>query len=275
MKLFISADMEGISGIHDPSHILPGTGHNYERGRSFMTRDVNTVVEAALDFGVKEVVVADSHFDGNNLLSESLHPAIRLIAGFPRPDFMMHGLDETFDAAFFVGYHTRHGAPGVLSHTISPVVRNLYLNGKKVGEFGLNSAFAGILGVPSCLVSGDDRIAEEARDWVPDIRTAIVKTAVSRTSAELFSPEKSRDVLRQQTMEALSAVGKIPPVQLSEPIEVKVEFAHSGQAEMAAMMPGTTLHPGESAVSLTLDNPRHLLSSVRALLTASGDLELF
>ncbi|PTX50345.1 D-aminopeptidase DppA [Melghirimyces profundicolus] len=275
MKLFISADMEGISGIHDASHILPHSGRNYEYGRRLMTRDVNTVVKAALDFGVKEIVVADGHEDGNNLLLESLHPKVRLIGGFPRPDFMMHGLDESFDAAFYVGYHTRHGVSGILSHTISPVIKNLSLNGRPVGEFGLNSAFAGILGVPSCLVTGDDRMAEEARSWVPPAKTAVVKKAVSRTAAECCSLTECEERLRQGTMEALSAAGRIPPVRLPDPIRVRMEFSHTGAAEAAAMLPGVELHPVDSAVSFTPENPRGLLATVRSVLAASENAKMF
>lgn len=141
MKLFLSVDMEGISGIVDTSYINPDSGMNYARGRQFMTEDANAVIEAALEWGATEIVVADSHNTMNNILWESLHPEAKLLVSSPRDYSMMQGLDQSFDAAFFIGYHTRQGVPGVLSHTMSGVVRNMYINGQVVGEFGFNAVY--------------------------------------------------------------------------------------------------------------------------------------
>jgi D-amino peptidase len=270
MKVFLSVDMEGISGIVDTTYINPDSGVNYQRGRQFMTEDANAVIEAALEWGVEEIVVADSHHTMNNILWEALHPKAKLIAGSPRDYSMMQGLDESFDAAFFIGYHTRQGAPGVLSHTMSEAVRNMYINGQVVGEFGFNAVYAGLCGVPVCLVSGDDLVAEEAKQLIPDICTAIVKRAVSRTSALCLSREEATAELKRQTRLALDKARHMKPVHVQTPLELKMEFAFAGQAEMAAIVPGTRYETGSCVVSYTARDQYDLYKTMRAMLNLAG-----
>ncbi|NGQ94436.1 M55 family metallopeptidase [Brevibacillus sp. SYP-B805] len=274
MKLFISADMEGSTGIIDPSYCNPGA-NNYERGRRLMTADVNAVVEAALAAGATEIVVADSHHKMNNILIEELHPGATLLCGSPRDHSMMQGLDSTFDAAFFLGYHSRHGMPGVLSHTMSGAIKNMYINGRVVGEFGFNAIYAGHYGVPVCLVSGDDQIAQEAKELIPAISTAVVKTATSRTSAICLPPAASANLLRQATQQALARVREIKPLQVSLPLELTIEFAHTGQAEMAAIIPGASLRPGTTEVTCLVEDPREMYKTMRAMLNLAGTAEFF
>lgn len=275
MKLFISCDMEGISGIVDPTYVNPESGENYQRGRQFMTGDLNAVVEAALEFGVTEIVVADSHNEMNNLLLEELHPNVRLLAGSPRDFSMMHGLDSTFAAAMFIGYHTRQGVPGVLSHTMSGAVRNIYINGNVVGEFGFNATYAGLCGVPVCLVSGDHLVAEEAKQFIPQITTAVVKYATSRTSALCLSLEESRQLLKQKTIEALQSLEKVQPVQTKVPMEVTIQFTHAGQAEMAANVPHKSYQPEESSVTYLANDQHEMYRVFRAMLTLAGSVRYF
>ncbi len=275
MKLYISVDMEGITGIVDPSYINPDNGRNYERGRRFMIEDINAVVEAAVEYGVREIVVADSHHKLNNLLLEALHPAASLLCGSPRDYSMMHGLDSSFDAAFFIGYHARHGVPGVLSHTMSGVVKNMYVNGRLVGEFGFNAIFAGLCGVPVCLVSGDDRVAEEAAELVPGICTAIVKTATSRTSALCLPPSQSRAVLKAKTRAALEKARTIRPVQTTLPLELAIEFFHRGEAEMAAIVPRAALEPDSTVVRFVASDQYELYRAMRAMINLAATVEFF
>ncbi|USG64265.1 M55 family metallopeptidase [Brevibacillus ruminantium] len=275
MKLFLSVDMEGISGIVDPTYINPDTGMNYGRGRVFMTEDANAVIEAALEMGATEIVVADSHNTMNNILWESLHPKAKLLAGSPRDYSMMQGLDESFDAAFFIGYHTRQGVPGVLSHTMSGVVRNMYINGQVVGEFGFNAAYAGLYGVPVCLVSGDNLIAEEARALIPEISTAIVKTAVSRTSAICLSREQATAELKHQTKHALSRLADIKPLTFSQPLELAIEFSHAGQAEMAANVPGTRYETETGIVRYNPVDQHDLYKTMRAMINLAHNAVFF
>lgn len=275
MKLFLSVDMEGISGIVDNTYINPDTGNNYQRGRQFMTDDANAVIEAALEWGVKEIVVADSHNTMNNILWESLHPKARLLAGSPRDYSMVQGLDDSFDAAMFIGYHTRQGVPGVLSHTMSGVIRNLYINGRVMGEFGFNAVYAGLYQVPVIMVSGDNRIAEEARELIPGISTAVVKQAVSRTSALCLSREDATAELKQKTKEALSNLQQIEPLKTEKPLEMAIQFSHAGQAEMAAIVPGTRYESETGTVYYNAADQHDLYKTMRAMINLAAGVEFF
>ncbi|WP_400164257.1 M55 family metallopeptidase [Brevibacillus sp. TJ4] len=275
MKLFLSVDMEGISGIVDTTYINPDAGNNYQRGRQFMTDDANAVIEAALEWGAKEIFVADSHNTMNNILWEALHPKARLLAGSPRDHSMVHGLDDSFDAALFIGYHTRQGVPGVLSHTMSNVIRNLYINGRVVGEFGFNAVFAGMYQVPVIMVSGDNLIAEEARDLIPGISTAVVKEAVSRTAAICLSREEATAELKQKTKAALSSLNQIAPLRMAQPLEMAIEFSHAGQAEMAAIVPGTRYEQETNTVIYTPADQQDMYKTMRAMLNLAGTAEFF
>ncbi|WP_232695727.1 M55 family metallopeptidase [Brevibacillus daliensis] len=270
MKLYISCDMEGISGITDPSYINPQTGSNYQQGRHYMTQDVNAVIEGALAAGATEILVADSHENFNNILWEDLHPKARLLRGTPRDHSMVHGLDQTFDAAFFIGYHTRHGVPGILSHTMSRVIKNLYVNGSVVGEFGFNAIYAGLTGVPVCMVSGDNLIAEEAKSLIPSIHTAIVKEAASRTSAICLSRQESLDVLTEQASLALQNAKQIAPLTTQVPMELKIDFSHYGMAEMAASVPGTVLSTDSTFVTYIAKDQYDMYKTMRAMMNLAG-----
>ncbi|MFC7442784.1 M55 family metallopeptidase [Laceyella putida] len=270
MKLYISVDMEGISGIHDRSYILPDR-LNYQRGRQLMTEDVNVVVETALACGAREIVVADSHFEGNNLLIERLHPQARLISGFQRSGYMMHGLDGSYDGVLLLGYHARSGASGLLSHTMTPIVRNCRINGQVVGEFGLNAIYAGLFDVPVWLVSGDDQLALEAKQLVPTVHTAVVKETVSWQAAKCLPLEESRAVLRRRTQEAIQRRGEGRPLKTSHPLEMKVEFSHRGQAEMAALLPQAELDR-ETTVTISIQQPQALLTTLGAMLALAGQV---
>lgn len=273
MKIFISADMEGISGIVDPSYIDPDKGSNYARGRIFMTQDINAVVEAAVEWGAEEIVVADSHYKMNNVLLENLHPKAQLLAGSPRDFSMMQGLDSSFHAAFFIGYHARHGVPGVLSHTMSGVVKNIYINGDVVGEFGINAIYAALTGVPVCLVSGDDQIALEAKQMIPEIESVIVKRATSRTSALCLSLAECHCELKEKTKLALEYAKKAKPFSVSLPLQLRMEFTHSGQAEMAAIVPGTSYNTGTTEVCFSAKDQYELYRVMRAMLNLAGTVE--
>jgi D-amino peptidase len=271
-KLYITADMEGVSGIIDPTFINP-KDPNYTRGRELMTEEVNIVVQSALEWGVEEVFVNDSHHQMNNILIEKLHPRANLISGSPKPFSMMQGLDETFDGVFFLGYHTRNGAPGVLSHTMSHVIKNLIINGTIVGEFGINVLLAEYYKVPALLVTGDQELAKEVNEIVPNIPAAIVKRAFSRTSAHCLPPEKRKQVLQEMTVLALKNCQQASQPNIKQPFNMEIEFFHYGEAEMASLVPGSKQK--DCTVSFESEDAREIYKAMRAMMNLADSARFF
>lgn len=262
MKLYISIDMEGISGLVDNTFV-DSRQINYSRGQHIMTDEANHVIGTAFDEGCKEVVVNDSHSKMNNLLIEKLHPETQLISGDVKPFSMVQGLDASFTGAAFLGYHTRAAAKGVLSHTMIFGVRNMYINDRVIGELGFNAYVAGHYGVPVLLVAGDDETAIEAEELIPGVTTAIVKKRISRTSAVCLTPEKSGQLLREQTKAALANAGRVKPLVPPDHPVLKIEFANYGQAEWAHLMPGTTIDESSPTVTYQAKN---ILEAYQAML---------
>lgn len=254
MKLYISVDMEGITGLVDLTFV-DSSGRNYRRGQEIMTEEANHVIRAAFENGMEEVVVNDSHSKMNNLLIERIHPDAQLILGDVKPYAMVQGLDESFTGAAFIGYHARASKKGVLSHSMFLNVRHFYINDQPVGELGLNAYVAGHYGVPILLVAGDDETAHEAEELIPGVTTAVVKKQISRTAALCLTPEKTGRLLREKTTEALKNVGRIKPLVPPQNPVLKIEFANYGQAEWANLMPGTKLEEGTTVSFQAKDMP--------------------
>ena len=179
MRVFISADMEGVSGVTHPQDVIPGRSQ-YERFRRFLTADVNAAIEGAASAGATEFLVNEAHDGMRNVLIDELDERAELIVGSRKPLSMMQGYEGS-DVAFFVGYHARAGGEGILSHTFDApnVVTGVELNGEPCSEARMNAALAGLSGVPVGLVTGDDLACEEAEGLYKGVRTSAVKTAVS------------------------------------------------------------------------------------------------
>jgi D-amino peptidase len=180
VRVFISADMEGVTGVTHPQDVIPGRSQ-YERFRRFLTADVNAAIEGAARGGATEFLVNEAHDGMRNILLEDLDDRAQLIVGSRKPLSMMQGF-EGADVAFFVGYHARAGAEGILSHTFnSPsVVTDVQLNGEPCSEARMNAALVGLCGIPVGLVTGDDLTCAEARSLYAGVRCAQVKTAIDR-----------------------------------------------------------------------------------------------
>jgi len=236
-KVFISIDMEGISGIVGGG-MTGGDKKEYEYGRKLMVGDLNAAIEGAIEVGADEIMVCDAHGSMTNVQPEEVHEAAYLNRGRPKPDLMMSGISEDFDAALYVGYHSMKGTlNGVLAHTIAGgTVDGVFINGRETGEFGINAALAGWHNVPSVFLSGDDSVSREARDFVPKIRTAIVKWGISRLAAKCLHPEKGRSLIKHTVKEALENMGDIEPYRVSEPVEVKLRYANSTMADAASVL---------------------------------------
>jgi D-amino peptidase len=237
-SIFISIDMEGITGVVDWGQV-GSDAHEYNTARRLMAGDLNAAIEGALEAGIEEVVVSDAHGGMKNLQPEDVHEAAYLIRGSPKPGAMMEGIGEEFDAALYVGYHAMKGTRnGVLAHTISgSAVDGVFINGRETGEFGLNAALAGCYDVPSVFIAGDAAVAAEANAFVPGIRSAVVKWAVGRQAAKCLHPNKSRALIKGKVTEALGNFKGIDPFRVEEPVEVKLVFSNSVGSDIAALLP--------------------------------------
>jgi len=237
MKVYISCDMEGISGIVAGNQ-TEMNGEEYKRAQKLMTGELNAAIEGALAGGATEILANDSHGSMRNILIEELNPSAQLISGSPKPLSMMQGIDESFDAAFFIGYHAQAGtAHSVLDHTYSGIVYQVSLNGRPLGETGLNAALAGYFGVPVVLVTGDKLLVEEATALLGTVEGVAVKESYGRYAARCLAPEAVHDLIRQAAQSALSKAGK--PFVVEPPITLAVDFTSSAHLDMAELIPGS------------------------------------
>ncbi|MFS0916583.1 M55 family metallopeptidase [Brevibacillus sp. 179-C 1.1 NHS] len=247
MKVFISLDMEGISGLSEWEDVIPGRRH-YEAGRRLLTQDVNAAIEGALEAGATQIIVNESHGPMNNIILEELHPQADVIRGFFKPLCMMQGIDSSCDAAFFIGYHGKAGTgDAVLNHTLSGLaIHRLMLNGKEVGEAGLNAAIAGAFGVPVVLVTGDSQTAKEVEEDIPGVFTVAVKTGITGLSSQAMHPVRARELIRQQAKEALLQRSQVKPLEQRAENTIEVEFTKTQFATAASWMPGIELIEGRT-----------------------------
>ncbi len=239
LKVFVSVDMEGIWGVVHGEQVSPGP--DYGAARKWMAGDVNAVVEGLIGAGASDIVVNDSHGSMRNIVADDLNTAASLITGSPKPLSMMQGIDSSFDAAVFVGYHARAGsAPAILDHTISSAnVRSIRINGKELPEMGINGAIAGYYGVPVVMLSGDSETCAQARAiFGTEFVTAAVKGAIGRTAARLLPLGEARKLLKDSAQAALAKRGTIPAFKLTAPYSFELEFLTSLQAEMPSLVAG-------------------------------------
>ena len=240
MKVFISVDMEGITGLTDPEDVLPH-GADYQRGRVFMTGDANAAILGAFDGGATEVLVNDSHWIMRNLLLEQLDPRAKVIKGFHKPMCMVQGLDESFDAAIFIGYHSCAGTEGgVLNHTLlGKEVQNLFLNGQPIGETRLNALLAGHYGVPVVFVAGDTAVCREAKSVLGDhLATFAVKDGIDKFTATCLHPQVTQPAIREGVAKALAKGSRRKPYKLRRPYKFGFEWNSTTIAETCGYMPG-------------------------------------
>ena len=238
LKIFISVDMEGIGGIGTPK-MTSSDGKDYALGRKLMTEEVNTVVNAIFEQGPADILVNDSHGDMQNLLHTELDPRVRYIQGNTKPYGMVQGLNSSFDAVIFLGYHTRAGTwNGFLAHTGSGNVKGLWLNDVEVGEGGMNAAFAGELGVPVVLAAGDSAFTVEISSLLGNtVRTVATKEAIGARVAMLYHPEKVRAQLAEQTKIALKNLATAKPLIIGKPVRIQMRFATTTRADVLQAIP--------------------------------------
>jgi D-amino peptidase len=238
LKIFISVDMEGIGGIGTGKMVRGTGGKDYALGRKLMTEEVNAVVTAIFAHGPAEILVNDSHGDMQNLLHTELDERVTYIQGNIKPLGMVQGLDESFDAAIFLGYHTRAGDPqGFLAHTGSGSVKGLWLNDVEVGEGGLNAAYAGEVGVPVILAAGDLDFAGEIEKLI-GTNTVSTKEAISPQVAKLIHPDVVRERLAAATRKALNELESATLFDIGKPVRIRMRFASTTRVDVLQAIPG-------------------------------------
>lgn len=237
LKVFISVDMEGVSGVVTGDQTGAG-GADYGRFRRLMTEEANAAIRGAFDGGATEVVVNDSHGSMRNLMIEELDNRAQLISSNIKPMGMMQGIDSSFDAVIFIGYHAKAGsAVGVLAHTGSGTVADLRINGRSVGEAGMNIYAAGVFGAPVVVISGDQETIAQARELVPNIEGAQVKEAIATTAARSLHPQMARERIRDAAARALKRLSEFKPVKPATPATFEVRFSQTALADVAEQIP--------------------------------------
>lgn len=238
LKVYISVDMEGIAGVVTADQLTPA-GFEYEKAREFMTGEALAAIAGARDAGATQIVVSDSHGNGQNLLIDRFPPDVTIIRSWPRPLMMMEGIDSTFDAAVFIGYHASTTSPaGVRAHTISSAhLAAVELNGVAMPESGINAAIAGYFGVPVVAISGDNVAVSEAQSLIGGMEGAVVKRAISFHAAATMTPEAAQQLVRQKVKAGLQRRGSLKPYVVRSPVRLDVTFKNYTPAEMLTFLP--------------------------------------
>ncbi len=238
LKVHIAVDMEGVAGTVTGDQLGP-TGFEYGRFREFMTREALAAITAAKAAGATEVVVADSHGNGENLLIEQLPSDVRIIRSWPRPNGMMAGIDDTFDAAIFIGFHaSTANTAGVRAHTFSSAtLTRVALNGVEMTEGSWAAAIAGHFGVPVVMMSGDDAAIAEVRKAIGNIEGAETKRTLGFHSAATLTPQASYELIGQKVSAALGRRQAFKPYKVQTPVTVDISFKHYLPAEVLAYLP--------------------------------------
>ena len=239
MKAFISIDMEGICGIVREVETDPNKGGEaYQQSRRLMTQEANAAIKGCVEGGATDILIADSHWNFDNLIPEDLNEAATLLRGTPRSFSMVQDLDASYTAALFIGYHAKAGTPrAILDHTYTGRIASVNVNETEVGETGINAYLAGHFGVPVVLVTGASAVTAEANAPIPNIHTVAVKDATSTSAARNLHPKGARDQIRAEAAKALRDAKTIPLLVAKTPVEVVVEFKETAAADFAAMIP--------------------------------------
>ena len=238
LKVFISVDMEGVTGVVNADDARR-TGKDYDYFRQTMTREANAAIEGALAAGATEIIVRDSHGSALNLLPEMLHRSARLIRDWSDgPMSMMEGIDASYDAAIYVGYHAKAGTPnGVLDHTSSGDVTDISVNGVSMPETGYNALMAGYYDVPVVFVAGDKAVCDQARALLGTVETVAVKEGIGAAAINLH-PEVAREQIRAGVEKALQNLEDYKPYKLRAPYTMVLTLKTEQSVYDGALYPG-------------------------------------
>lgn len=247
MRIYISADIEGVTGVVHSDQVMPAGGGEYQRARVQMTKEVNAAARGFFAAGATEVVVNDSHGSMRNILIEELDPRVQLISGTPKALMMMQGISKEFDAVAFVGYHAKNGDCGILSHTNSSAsVMAIKINGRAVSEAEINAAIAGEFDVPVIFLTGDQTICADIKKTLPKIETVTVKEAITRTSALHLPVVKACHLIEAGATQALKNLKNCQVYKPQTPVTIDLVLFNSGFADNASRCPGSVRVDGRT-----------------------------
>lgn len=266
MKILISADMEGATGVTWPADVLPGTPQ-WERCRAMFTSDVNAAALGFYDGGADEVLVNEAHWSMRNLLLERLDDRVQMLTGRHKSLSMVEGVQHgDVDAIAFVGYHTGAGTEGVLAHTyLANSLTGVWLNGVRASEGLLNAHVVAEYGVPVVLVTGDDLTCADAQGYAPEARKVAVKDHVSRYAAVCRTPARTAADIRAAAKEATVLAVRHTPVE-GGPFTVELEFDAEHLAGAATVVPGVA-PGGERRVAYTSGTMYEAIRTFKAVTT--------
>jgi len=240
LKVYISADMEGITGVASVDQLGP-TSFEYGRAREWMTAEVLAAIQGAREAGATEFVVSDSHGNGESLLIDKFPSdvPVHIVRSFPRPLGMMEGIDSSFAAVIFIGYHaSTSSTTGVRAHTMSSaLLTRISLNGTSMSEAGINAAIAAQFGVPVVMITGDDAIVDETKQRLGPIEGVAVKHAIGFHSTSTLTPEVAQGQIRQHAKTAVERRGQMKPYAMTRPLSVEVAFKNYRPVELLGYLP--------------------------------------
>jgi D-amino peptidase len=271
MRVLISADMEGVTGVTFPDDVEPGT-QRWAYHRRFFTGDVNAAIRGFFDAGATEVLVNEAHADKRNLLLDEIDPRARVLIGTHKPLSMMEGIDRGYDAVAFIGYHASAGEQGVLSHTYLPnTITGVWLNGEVCSEGYMNAALAYEFGVPVVLVTGDDCAITDALRYAPDAAMVAVKECVDRYTAICLPPERSAELISAGATAGLASLPAVTP--LAGPYRYEIEFDATHPVAMTTAIPDVS-QVGPRRVAFELPTMALAIRCFRAVTAlADGSVE--
>jgi len=276
MKVYISADMEGVAGITAVEQTDPTGQPEYAYSCKLMTAEVRAACEGAFAGGATEIVVNDSHWNMRNVIHEDLPPHVRLIRGSLKPLSMNQGLDPSFAAAAFVGYHAPAGtADAILDHTYSgSTAYDVRINGERCSEARINAAVAGCFGVPVIFLSGDQQACADARSFLPWIESVEVKRAIGRYAASSLSPEEARKAIAAGMQRAVAKCRDSKPTSyaFAKPVVLEFVLTSTAKADVASLLPGSERIDGRT-VRFCHDDFLTVFRAFRAMLVLGGSID--
>ncbi|MER7741622.1 M55 family metallopeptidase [Streptomyces sp. NPDC096538] len=269
MKILISADMEGATGVTWPADVLPGTPQ-WERCRSMFTSDVDAAVRGFFDGGADEVLINEAHWTMRNLLLERLDERAEMLTGRHKSLSMVEGVQHgDVDGIAFIGYHAGAGMEGVLAHTfLANSITGVWLNDVRASEGLLNAQVAAEYGVPVVLVTGDDVACEDALGYAPEALKVAVKDHVSRYAAVCRTPARTAADIREAAKAAAALAVRHEPVR-GGPFTVAVEFDAEHLATSVTVVPGVS-RTGERKVLYTSDTMYDAIRTFKAVTTIAS-----